>query len=275
MVTGFNIRLVENRQYFEQYIDIGMEYMQLQKTKVKEKIKEYAIEGIADGTKIQKDWFPQIDADIFISHSHKDEKLAIGLAGWLYETFGLNCFVDSCVWGYADDLLKIINDKYSDKKEWKEGETIYNYQKCITASKHVDTILTIALHKMIDKSEATFLVNTDNSILKYKNIYDNATYSPWIYSEIICTEIVRKKKISEYRDRPFVLEYMEHKNNVEQDGFSAAYDVSLDHLKDIYYEDLLKWKKDFCNSKFDYPLDCLYRFTYKEACNITDESLFL
>ena len=31
--------------------------------------------------KIEKDWFPHFDADIFLSHSHRDEELAIKFAG--------------------------------------------------------------------------------------------------------------------------------------------------------------------------------------------------
>ena len=65
-----------------------------------------------DGTKMQENWFPKVDADIFISHSHKDENLAKGLAGWLYKEFGLEAFIDSCVWGYANDLLLEIDKKY-------------------------------------------------------------------------------------------------------------------------------------------------------------------
>ena len=95
---------------------------------------------------------------------------AKGLAGWLHFTFGLNCFIDSCVWGYSDKLLDKINDVYSDKQDKPTGGCIYDHKKCNTASKHVNTMLTIALHKMIDKAEVTFLLNTDNVISKYSDI---------------------------------------------------------------------------------------------------------
>ena len=198
MVTGYNLRFDVENENFQEYVEIGENHLNLQKAKAMKFLKEYIINGIADGTKIEKDWFPQIDADIFISHSHADEPLAKGLAGWLYVNFGLKCFVDSCVWGYCDKLLEMINDDYSDRQKTSDG-CIYNHQKCNTASKHVNTILTIALHKMIDKTEVTFLLNTSNSISKYVDVYQQATYSPWIYSEIVCTEIVRKKQIAEYR----------------------------------------------------------------------------
>ena len=66
---------------------------------------------------MQANWFPQIKADIFISHSHKDEDLALALAGWLKVSFGLTAFIDSCVWGYANDLLKMIDYKYCYQKK--------------------------------------------------------------------------------------------------------------------------------------------------------------
>lgn len=56
---------------------------------------------------MQSYWFPKINADIFLSHSHKDEKLIIAFAGWLKDTFNLDVFIDSCIWGYSNDLQKL------------------------------------------------------------------------------------------------------------------------------------------------------------------------
>ena len=139
-----------------------------------------------------------MEADVFISHSHADEKLAKGLAGWLHSCFGLTCFIDSCVWGYADDLLEMINDEYSDKKNKPSGGCIYDHKKCNTASKHVNTMLTIALYKMIDKSEITILLNTNSSIKKYKDIYQQTTYSPWIYLD--CQHFFRQIFLGYFSD---------------------------------------------------------------------------
>src|SRR5256885_1298762 len=65
---------------------------------------------IVDGTKLTDHWFPTVNADVFISHSHKDEEQAVKCAGWLKSKLGLNPFIDSCVWGYADNLLKQIDN---------------------------------------------------------------------------------------------------------------------------------------------------------------------
>lgn len=268
MVTGYNLHLDKNTSKFQDYISIGECHLNRQKEEATNNLKKYVINGIADGTKLEKDWFPEIDADIFISHSHADEELAKGLAGWLNAFFGLNCFIDSCVWGYSDDLLDKINNDYSDRQDKPIGGCTYDYRKCNTASKHVNTMLTIALHKMIDKAEVTFLLNTDNSISKYGDVYQNATYSPWIYSEIVCTEIVRKKPISEYREEA-VLEHFFENRQSRNDGFSAAYGVSLEHLENINLLVLNKWKSLYDNCNIKYPLDYLYKLTHeKEAKNI-------
>lgn len=60
--------------------------------------------GSLDGSKMSKDWFPEIKADVFISHSHLDNKNAIVFAGWLKKHFGLTAFIDSTVWKYSKDL---------------------------------------------------------------------------------------------------------------------------------------------------------------------------
>lgn len=274
MVTGYNLRLDKNTSEFQGYVKLGESHLSTQKAKTTECLRKYIIDGIADGTQIERDWFPQIDADIFISHSHADEKLAKGLAGWLYDSFGLNCFIDSCVWGYADDLLDMINDDFSDKQNKPTGGCVYDHKKCNTASKHVNTLLTIALHKMIDKAEVTLLLNTQNSISKYADVYQQATYSPWIYSEIVCTEIVRKKQISEYRNEIYLEHYFE-KSEFRKDGFNAAYGISLEHLKGIDIMLLHKWKNSYDMHNVTYPLDCLYKLTHeKETRNIPMDVLY-
>ena len=54
-------------------------------------------DGAIDASRMQEDWFPQVKADIFISHSHQDDYYAIALAGLIREETRLRPFVDSCV----------------------------------------------------------------------------------------------------------------------------------------------------------------------------------
>src|SRR5438309_1285086 len=77
---------------------------------VKQALEAFLVAGKVDGSEMQDHWFPKIEADVFISHSHTDELAAIELAGWLKDQFGLNSFIDSCVWGHADELLKQVDD---------------------------------------------------------------------------------------------------------------------------------------------------------------------
>lgn len=113
MYRGFNLLLEENcfeEGYFEAFKKVGLRSFSSQKTSIKEKINSFVRnDGSLDGSMMQANWFPQIKADIFISHSHKDINLALALVGWLKVTFGLTAFIDSCVWGYANKLLK--NDR--------------------------------------------------------------------------------------------------------------------------------------------------------------------
>ncbi len=167
MYAGFNLNVNQSQGLtlhidFSQYRTQGKTHLATQENAVRRNLSEFVLEGtsIPDGTAIQDDWFPEVDADIFISHSHKDIGLAEGLAGWLNETFGLRCFIDYNVWGYADNLLEEINSQYSNKRTDQFGGVIYDHQSCIAASKHVDTMLTMALYKMIDRCECVFLLNT-------------------------------------------------------------------------------------------------------------------
>lgn len=271
MVTGYNLKIDKECTEFDDYVpkaELNISRYERETrnqlvTYIFEGIKDGTKEGIADGTGIQNDWFPSVDADVFISHSHQDEKLAKGLAGWLNATFGLKCFIDSCIWGNVDELLKKVNDDYSDKVEKKDGGVLYNYQKGNTASKHVNMMLTMALQKMIDKTEITILLNTDNSISRYGDVYEDATYSPWIYSEIVCTQIVRKKPISEYRGDPKNIQHgYEYMN--ESFGFQAAYNVSLKHLTPLDKDILDRWERMYIKKPTKYALDYLYIITHPD-----------
>lgn len=266
MFAGFNLDLPNNTDiYGKKIIDFskykvqGENHLNRQKEYYNKKLKEYVINGteFINGSKLQDDWFPEIEADVFISHSHKDLELAQGFVGWLNVEFGLKCFIDENAWGYADELLEEINSEYSDKRSDKNGGYLYSHNKSNIASKHVNIMLSIALQKMIDKLEATFVLNTAHSIQKYSDVHNNSTYSPWIYSEIVCTEIIRKKPLSEYR------KYLIHKfaNESASKEYQAAYNISLEHLIEINTTILKKWAD---HSKAAYPLDILYTLTGKE-----------
>ena len=220
----------------------------LNKTEVHHNIKKYVIgeSGVINGTKLQNDWFPQINCDVFISHSHRDEKVAIALAGWLYKTFGLTSFIDSCIWGYANDLLKDIDNEYC-----RNNNRSYNYNRRNYSTSHVHMMLNMALMQMIDKTECLFFLNTPNSICL--DDIETSTLSPWIYSEIGISQIIEKTL---KRKRTFTRRTTDSsiRESIEVPDFK--YKLNLEHLAVINHSHLNNWAK--CNKKKTDALDYLY-----------------
>lgn len=242
LFAGFNIKINDNDMSELFANNIPCEFLNEQKKSTKVLL-ESIIDGTIDGTKVQNDWFPEIKADIFLSHSHKDIELAEKLAIWLDEKFGLKTFIDSNVWGYADDLLKKIDDEYC----FKDGYYIYERRNLTTS--HVHMMLNVALSKMIDKCECVFFLNTPNSI-KLSESMKSQTSSAWIYSELILSKIIRKKTRKEHRQRFTIL-----RDSAE---FDINYDVPIDHLEEIDFRDLYKWSINCNKSRGCYNLDELY-----------------
>lgn len=242
MFVGFNLEVT--REYFggkfERLREVGKEHLQDSKSKCSDSLNKYILGTELDGTGIQNDWFSEVKANIFISHSHRDADLANALAGWLYEKFGLTCFIDSNVWGYSANLLAELNNQYSDKRKNENGGVTYTHEKCNLVSQHVNMMLNIALQKMIDKTEVTILLNTDNAIQVDFNTGGNQTYSPWIYSELVCTQIVRKKPLSEYRPNTL----LEHSLKRENAEMTIKYDVPTAHLIPLSTDDLKEWFRE-------------------------------
>lgn len=245
MFTGFNLSSGYN---FELYQATGSKIFSDLKKETKASIEQFMLEdGSLSGTRMQTNWFPQIEADIFISHSHKNEKAALGLAGWLKQKFGLKSFIDSSVWGYSNELLKDIDDKFCKNKT---GDT-YNYSKRNYSTSHVHMMLSTALTMMLDKTECVFFLNTPDSISSSGLI--TQTESPWIYHELAMTELIRKRKLIHYRkdtiEKGIVFE-------ASQEALIFKYDVKFPDLKDLSQAELIKWEGVKPRKK--YPLDNLY-----------------
>lgn len=269
MYSGFNLtftkdffRKISNQpsERYHHYARIGRETLQrVPNQKLDNYINRLFIDNtILNANRIQDDWFPYVEADVFISHSHNDEYLVEALAGWLYEEFGLKVFIDSDVWGYADTLLEQINDKYSNKR-WGGTGYVYNHEKCKRASQHVYIMLLMSIQKMIDNVESVFFLNTENSVNAISGNQISSTYSPWIYSEILCSEVIRKKDIREYRNGGY---FKEDSSLVHYQipQLIINYELDIDHLIDIGEHDLYDWKNKYTEAeqKPENALDCLY-----------------
>lgn len=241
---------------FNQCVQQGRELFDETQTKVRKELKEFILEnGNIDGTKLKDHWFNAVDADIFLSHSHKDLEKVKGFAGWLYKTFGLKVFIDSCVWGYCDDLLKEIDKKYC----WQPKSDTYNYVKRNHTTSHVHMMLASSLTEMIDRCECAIFFNTPNSIKVCEEIKQvdvsakERTISPWIYHELSVLNTIQSKKPPERQS-------LRHSATIyEAKDLNIEYDVGMFLDKMIPLNDsIIKEWKDNYNPYID-ALDQLYK----------------
>ena len=214
-------------------------------------------EGIINGSELRENWFSIEKMDVFISHSHKDINRVKAFAGWLYDSFGLTSFIDSCAWGYCDKLLRIIDDKYCYQKN--KGTYDYNLRNYTTS--HVHMMLSTALTETMNRSECVLFFNTPNSIvmsdeLKLINNKEKAkTASPWIFYEL--TMISKMKRVIPDRSDYFLI----HSATSKRNFINIQYDVT-DIINEIPLIDdnlLKKWKEE--QDMYQHPLDELYKLT--------------
>lgn len=251
MFTGFD--LITNID-FSDYENEGESLFARHRRQVKDKLDAFMLnDGHLDGSEMQENWFPQMNCDVFISHSHKDEKTAVGLAGWLNNSFGLTAFIDSCVWGYSDDLLRKLDDEFCQI----EGRSTYSYELRNYSTSHIHMMLSTALTMMIDKSECVIFLNSPNSISS-SDVISNQTRSPWIYHEIAMTQLIRRRSLSEYRPDLF----QKSEKTIIMDsahGVPVKYRLDMKHLHKITDNDLIAWYGTQHLTPTEYPLDHLYK----------------
>ena len=233
MFAGFNLTLtddiIQGSRMIDTYYPRGLQIYSSQKSAIHNSLDTYLNpDGSLSASQIESDWFKSINVDVFLSHSHMDEKAVIGLAGYLYTNYRIKCFIDSCIWGYANDLLKAIDNKYS-----INDSRSYDYNKCIFSSSHVHLILNGALAKMINNTECLIFVNTPNSI-KSQDVKDKSkTASPWIYSELLMATEFPHQKLQYYRPLMHSDQHL-----FEASKLQVEYDVKVDKLSRLYLDDL-------------------------------------
>lgn len=97
------------------------------------------------------------------------------------EKIGFKTFVDSCIWGNAQDLLKEIDNEYCGHSNGKS----YSYEARNFSTANVYMILNTTLHRMIEKAELFIFLGTENSTSLSQNIErQESIVSPWIFSEL-------------------------------------------------------------------------------------------
>jgi hypothetical protein len=265
MYKAYNLTGIEGLYIKEQYdhcISIGKNnVIQEHRDIFERKIKSFKNPetGILNAAKLTADWFPQINADIFISHSHQDYEDVLALAGWLHENFRITAFIDECLWSFCEDLLRLIDNEYCRISDGKHGQ-YYDYQKRNYSTSHVYMMLATSLFKMIYNTECLFFYNTPKSIIP-QNIFSSTeqTLSPWIFSEIEMTKLVRTRPPEEHR-RKVIIESTEHEFSLET--LEIEYDVDLSNLIPLNAEFMNKWaKQKFSGDIKEAALDYLYANT--------------
>jgi len=249
---GFNL---ETNIDFTNWYEKGKKSYQDNTAEINKSLENYLYEGTKtiNGNSLENDWFPKMKADVFLSHSHADEKSVIGFAGWLQEKFGLTVFIDSCVWGHSNELMKKIDDKFCRNSD----SNTYDYDKRNYSTSHVHMMLSMALSKMMDKAEIVIFVATENSIQPISKTISQTTKSPWIYNELVMTNLIRKKKPNRQIEKSF-----EKRAYSEAEKLDVAYDVSeyLNKLIPLKDENLNIWSMQFLQDypQQIHPLDYLY-----------------
>ncbi|NHZ33319.1 toll/interleukin-1 receptor domain-containing protein [Massilia rubra] len=245
MYQGFSLELSTSNLSTWNSADVS----QTLKQKTRDGILQYSKQGTVDAKKLEDDWFGIIQADVFISHSHADEKLALTLANGLKEKLGLTCFVDSFVWGFADELLREIDDEFC----YNADKKTYSYAQRNKSTSHVHLMLCAALNKMIDRCESVIFLNTPRSLITsaFMGNDANLTASPWIYTELVATKLMRRTVPHRAGVLKKAMESVEARNLP-----TFVYEAPLSHMTALSAHDLKKWAA--CGEKGGVALDNLY-----------------
>lgn len=96
MYRAFNYE--DDLSIFSTYIAKGKELYEDQKREITKNLKEFYENGdLINGEKLKNEWFPGMECQVFLSHSHKDKDEILGLAGFLQEEYDIKSFIDSNV----------------------------------------------------------------------------------------------------------------------------------------------------------------------------------
>lgn len=231
MLVGFDIDFQGSDFSFmmkEKYYNSGKTIYDENKADIESILDEYIVDADSlSADKIMDDWFPQVNAQVFLSHSHLDKRSVIAFAGWLKEEAGITAFVDSCAWAYCDDLISKLDRKY------RSGRDVAQINR---VRAHVYMMLNSALLKMIDTTECLMFFNTPQSLVQSNFITGKpATYSPWIYSELLAANFLRRKSLEEHRN------ILIHEALFS--GIKVQYQVCLDGLEKLDAQDISAWNE--------------------------------
>lgn len=248
MFRGFNLNVPESR--LDRYAVDGAKLEEANQRIIEDKLSSFKDEyGNLIASAMTAKWFPAIEAQVFISHAHKDSQIAKGLAGFLHN-HGISSFIDSTVWGYSDDLLRLIDNEYCRNI----SNNNYNYQKRNRSTAHVHMMLSVALSQMINTCECVIFLNTPHSISSKEYVEGDITNSPWIYAEISMTSLIQKRPKESHRSK----EVISNESLATDASMTIEYDVDLDHLTKMDAGSFDNWVRAMDRHPTTNALDLLY-----------------
>lgn len=265
MFAGFNVA-IDSEEKFSRYRESGSEIYSKHKKVISDSLENYINpDGTLNEKDIENDWFPKVGAHVFLSHSHNDLQLVISFAGWLYEKFKIEAFIDSLIWEDSDTLLKKIDNRYCVSTRDSNGAIkTYDYKLRNKSTSNVHMILYTALMKMIDQTECLMFINTPSSVKWATMISEELeTESPWIYGELLAAKMIAKQSRKDQRNL-LQKSFFEHADE-SRENLSVKYTIKPTHLIDIKERDLEYFEENavFCSDAFD-ALDKLYEQTGTE-----------
>lgn len=218
--------------------------------------------GYLDGGKIQEDYFPSVESDVLISHSHDDILLARKIAN-IVEEVGLKVFLDEEYWGSCDAFLRKIDNRYCRN----EYERTYSYKKRNFSTSVMHMLLSTALAHVIQKAECVIFLNTRNTVLSHEYGKDAQTGSPWIYHELCMTKMLAPSERNMGKRKKKRKTIVASKQEAILEALKVNLPIPTEHLETLSLPDFFEWI-DFCNS-MGYTsgdaLDALYQREF-QAC---------
>lgn len=250
MLRGFNVSL-DASQFHECFSSLRdwsglwrsfVENSKVQRGVIEDTVKSKVLSGkwVINGADVESNWFPKIQNHVFISHSHQDEELALGVAGALKTWLNIDAFVDSSAWGYYIDLQESLFSEVKSRAVdgLSEDELLELWNTCAT---HVHCMLSKSLIQMMDQCECLLFLNTPASIaIQDIKANGSCTYSPWIYTEIEASRMLRTHQDPRRLRRGLIKESDATGVDVGIECL-VEYPLNLDHLTSISTQDVCSW----------------------------------
>ena len=246
-----------NLKTLQAYFDEGKKLYDKNKSAIKKSLSIYIDpDGLLDASRIEEDWFPQslFSFDLFLSHSHKDEDIMVALAGYLHKKLGLNSFIDSQLWGYCADLQLKVDESCC---RHDNVNNTWNYDDRNISTSYVHNMLMVALTKMMDSTECFFFAKTPSSTIKSQA---TKTLSPWIYSELSISKMLRP--VPKREDKVMLFESDGRLKTFSLEA-QMKFSPPMEHLIKLSWYDILDWvgevDKNCSRDSNIHPLDVLYK----------------